>query len=197
MLQGLSVGGEYIGSIAFLAEHARPNPAGLLRQLERLHCRVGHVARLGRGGVATLAHRRPIARLGWRIAFISGTRNRVLGFWLRMGVTESPDFAGLRQAGQVAANPIADVLRRDRRDRHHHRPDRAELRRLLPAFRLAADMALADDRASTSQGTGLRQQHAVTGLVLVLIPLCAALGSRGRRRLIWRRPRAMSCCPTR
>ena len=52
---------------------------------------------------------------GWRIAFISGLAIGALGFWLRMGVTESPDFAALRQAGQVAANPIADALRRDRR----------------------------------------------------------------------------------
>jgi MHS family proline/betaine transporter-like MFS transporter len=115
MLQGLSVGGEYIGSIAFLTEHAPPNRRGLYGSWSG--CTVVLGTLLG-SGVAALASQllTPAQQhtWGWRVAFISGLVIGAAGLWLRMGVTESPDFEALHRAGRLAANPVSDALRHDR-----------------------------------------------------------------------------------
>jgi MFS transporter, MHS family, proline/betaine transporter len=116
MVQGLSVGGEYIGSIAFLAEHAPPNRRGLYGSWSGFTVVVGTL--LSSAVAAVLSQVLTDAQLhawGWRAAFVSGLAIGIVGFWLRLGVSESPDFAALRQSGQLAANPILDTLRRDRR----------------------------------------------------------------------------------
>jgi MHS family proline/betaine transporter-like MFS transporter len=116
MIQGLSVGGEYIGSIAFLAEHAPPNRRGLYGSWSGFTVVLGTL--LGSAVAALATHALTDEQLhawGWRLAFISGLVIGILGLWLRLGVAESPDFAELRSSGQLAAHPIADALRRDRR----------------------------------------------------------------------------------
>ncbi|HXY35077.1 MAG TPA: MFS transporter [Planctomycetaceae bacterium] len=116
MFQGLSVGGEYIGSIAFLTEHAPPNRRALYGSWSGFTVVLGTL--LGSGVAALTAHLLTPVQLhawGWRVAFVSGLVIGAVGLWLRMGVSESPDFAALHQAGQLAANPIVDALRRDRR----------------------------------------------------------------------------------
>jgi MHS family proline/betaine transporter-like MFS transporter len=116
MIQGLSVGGEYIGSIAFLTEHAPPNRRALYGSWSGFTVVLGTL--LGSAVAALAAHVLTESQLhawGWRAAFISGLVIGIVGFWLRLGIDESPEFAALRQAGQLAANPIADALRRDGR----------------------------------------------------------------------------------
>jgi MHS family proline/betaine transporter-like MFS transporter len=116
MAQGLSVGGEYIGSIAFLTEHAPANRRGLYGSWTGVTVVFGTLLGSAVAGLATLCLTpSQLHAWGWRVAFISGLVLGVAGFWLRLGVAESPDFAALRQTGQLAANPIAAALRRDRR----------------------------------------------------------------------------------
>jgi MHS family proline/betaine transporter-like MFS transporter len=115
MLQGLSVGGEYIGSIAFLAEHAPPNRRAFYGSWSGFTVVLGTLLGSAVAALATLAlSDTQLHAWGWRVAFISGLAIGALGFWLRLGIAESPDFAELRRTGQLAANPIADALRRDR-----------------------------------------------------------------------------------
>jgi len=115
MLQGLSVGGEYIGSIAFRAEHAPPNRRAFYGSWSGFTVVLGTLLGSAVAALATLAlSDTQLHAWGWRVAFISGLAIGALGFWLRLGIAESPDFAELRRTGQLAANPIADALRRDR-----------------------------------------------------------------------------------
>ena len=50
LMQGLSVGGEYIGSMSFLSEHAPPHRCAFLGSFSSFERGHGVVARLGRGG---------------------------------------------------------------------------------------------------------------------------------------------------
>lgn len=116
MLQGLSVGGEYIGSITFLTEHAPDNRRGLYGSWSGVSVVIGTV--LGSAAAALAARALTADQLhawGWRVAFLAGLIIGVMGFWLRMGVSESPHFTTLRDLGRRAANPIVDALRHDRR----------------------------------------------------------------------------------
>jgi MHS family proline/betaine transporter-like MFS transporter len=116
MVQGLSVGGEYIGSITFLVEHAPPGRRAFYGSWSGFTVVLGTL--LGSAVAAFATHALTESQLhawGWRVAFVSGLLIGALGLWLRMGVAESPDFAALRQTSQLAANPIADALRQDSR----------------------------------------------------------------------------------
>src|SRR5580658_6780798 len=73
MIQGLSVGGEYIGSIAFLAEHAPPNRRALYGSWSGVTVVLGTL--LGAGAAALTSALLTDAQVhawGWRLAFVSG-----------------------------------------------------------------------------------------------------------------------------
>jgi MHS family proline/betaine transporter-like MFS transporter len=114
LLQGLSVGGEYIGSMSFLAEHAPPGRRAFLGSWSGFSVVLGSL--LGSGVVALLTGVLSEAQLtawGWRLPFLGGMVIGVVGLWLRLGVEESPSFLKTREAGGLAANPLAAALRQD------------------------------------------------------------------------------------
>jgi len=114
LLQGLSVGGEYIGSMSFLAEHAPPGRRGFLGSWSSFTVVLGSL--LGSGTAALLNNLLSplqLAAWGWRVPFVCGLLIGVVGFWLRLGVQESPSFLKIQKAGELAPNPIAEALRND------------------------------------------------------------------------------------
>jgi MHS family proline/betaine transporter-like MFS transporter len=48
------------------------------------------------------------------VPFLSGLLIGLAGFWLRLGVAESPSFVKLRKTGNLASNPVAEAVRNDR-----------------------------------------------------------------------------------
>ena len=47
---------------------------------------------------------------GWRLPFLGGILIGVVGFWLRMGVDESPSFLEASAKGGLADNPIKAAI---------------------------------------------------------------------------------------
>ncbi len=84
MLQGLSVGGEYTGSLTFVVETAPPQRRGW-------HAAVaasGSIAGFVVGAVAaalvySLLPRSAVLDWGWRLPFLAGAAIALLGLWLR------------------------------------------------------------------------------------------------------------------
>jgi MHS family proline/betaine transporter-like MFS transporter len=114
LLQGLSVGGEFIGSMAFLAEHAPPDRRGFLGSWSSVSVVLGSL--LGSGAAALcngLLSEEQLASWGWRLPFLGGLLIGLGGLWLRLGVEESPTFLKLRETG-LSPNPIAETVRNDR-----------------------------------------------------------------------------------
>jgi MHS family proline/betaine transporter-like MFS transporter len=114
LLQGLSVGGEYIGSMSFLAEHAPPARRGFLGSWSAFSVVLGSL--LGSGTAALcigLLSEADLAAWGWRLPFLGGILIGLVGLWLRLGVEETPIFRNIRKAGKLAANPIAEAVRND------------------------------------------------------------------------------------
>jgi MHS family proline/betaine transporter-like MFS transporter len=115
LFQGLSVGGEYIGSMSFLAEHAPPDRRGFLGSWSSFSVVLGSL--LGSGAAALCTGLLPEAQLaawGWRVPFLAGLLIGLVGFWLRLGVEESPSFLQIQKTGNLAPNPIAEAVRNDR-----------------------------------------------------------------------------------
>jgi MHS family proline/betaine transporter-like MFS transporter len=116
LLQGLSVGGELIGSISFLAEHAPAGRRGLLGSWSFATASGGTL--IGSATAAVLeALLAPdeLARWGWRVPFLCGILVGAVGLWLRHGIDETPRFKEAVGAGDVAASPVGESLRRDGR----------------------------------------------------------------------------------
>jgi MFS transporter, MHS family, proline/betaine transporter len=112
LLQGLSVGGEYIGSMSFLAEHAPRGRRAFFGSWTSFTVILGSLLGSGTAAVlTTVLSAEQLASWGWRVPFLGGLLIGVAGFWLRMGVQESPSFISLKKSGKIAANPIGDALR--------------------------------------------------------------------------------------
>jgi MFS transporter, MHS family, proline/betaine transporter len=115
LLQGLSVGGEYVGSMSFLAEHAPPGRRAFVGSWSSFSTILGTLLGSGTAALCTgLLSEQQLAAWGWRLPFVAGILIGALGFWLRLGVAESPSFVANQKAGNLAGNPIAEALRNDR-----------------------------------------------------------------------------------
>ncbi len=106
MLQGLSVGGEYTGSIVYLAEHAPDKRRGFLTSWT-LFGAVGGIL-LGSGVSALIANvlsDAEVASWGWRIAFLSGILVGVVGLLVRRHL---PD---VEEEAERPDNPVLEAFR--------------------------------------------------------------------------------------
>ncbi len=117
LVQGLSVGGEYIGSIAFITEIAPPKRRGLWGSLTSC----GAIAGIMLGSaVATIAHHfldaQALASWGWRVPFVLGIFVGMFGLWLRQGLKETAQFEKLKESGTIQRHPLVDALTSHRRE---------------------------------------------------------------------------------
>lgn len=115
LLQGLSVGGEYVGSMSYLAEAAQPGRRGLAS----CWCNVsGGVGGLVGSALAAVLTRvltpEQVAEWGWRLPFLLSIPGGLVSWWLRQAIAESPCFTEVSHAGQVAQVPLRESLRSDR-----------------------------------------------------------------------------------
>jgi MHS family proline/betaine transporter-like MFS transporter len=111
LLQGLSVGGEYIGSMSFLSEHAPPSRRAFLGSFSSSSVILGSLLGSGIAALLTgLLAEADFLAWGWRLPFVGGILIGLVGFWLRSGVDESPSFLETRQKGGLADNPIKDAV---------------------------------------------------------------------------------------
>lgn len=112
LAQGLSVGGEFIGSCCYLVEAAPPNRRGLFGSWS-VFGTVGGML-LG-SAVATLMHGllspEQMLAWGWRLPFLGGVVVGIVGWWMRRGVRETPEFLRLQNAGRIEARPGLQALR--------------------------------------------------------------------------------------
>jgi len=93
MLQGISLGGNYSGSITFVTEHTDPKHRGLMGGFAVASCLSGIL--LGSATAAFFAQILDDSQLetfGWRVPFLLGVLICFVGFYMRRKVDESPEF---------------------------------------------------------------------------------------------------------
>ncbi len=115
LLQGLSVGGEYVGSMSFLAESASPGRRGFVSSWCNVSGGVGGLIGSALAAVITrVLSPEQVADWGWRLPFLFSIPGGLVSWWLRQSIVESPCFNEVCQAGQVARVPLQESLRGDR-----------------------------------------------------------------------------------
>ncbi|MEM8562122.1 MAG: MFS transporter [Pseudomonadota bacterium] len=91
LLQGMSVGGEYTGSITFVMEHAKPNQRGIATSWLSVGGTVGFLVGSGVGTIMTLMFTADqLSAWAWRIPFLAGAIIAIFGYLIRRDATEPP-----------------------------------------------------------------------------------------------------------
>ena len=109
ILQGLSLGGEFTGSVVMLAENAPIDRRGFVASWPELGGIVGLILGSGVGALASnVLGEAGMLAWGWRIPFLFGAVLAIFGVALRRQLAESP---ALQNLERTAGSPVVVALR--------------------------------------------------------------------------------------
>jgi MHS family proline/betaine transporter-like MFS transporter len=111
LLQGLSVGGELIGSSTYLVEVGEVNRRASSGSWSFFGAVLGNL--LGSGVAALIHHLLSDAQIdawGWRIPFLGGLAIGVVGWQMRSGLAETAEFIELQRSGKTERRPAIQSL---------------------------------------------------------------------------------------
>jgi MFS family permease len=111
ILQGIALGGEYGGAAIYVAEHAPNDKRGASTGWIQSSASFGLLAAL----LVIVATRTAVgedafAAWGWRIPFLASAVLLAISVWMRAKLAESPEFARLREEGQVSKAPLREAF---------------------------------------------------------------------------------------
>lgn len=113
ILQGIGLGGEWGGAVLMAYEYAPKAQRGFYASLPQIGLAIGLC--LASGVVALLSYTLSDADFlstGWRVAFMLSAILVGIGMWIRLNLTETPEFAAVKASNTRVAVPFFDMLRR-------------------------------------------------------------------------------------
>jgi MFS family permease len=117
LLQGFAIGGEWAGTILLPIEWGPPKRRGFIGSWPHLGFPSGlltsNLALIICGAIVG-----PAAFLdwGWRIPFLLGGLVILFGFYVRLGVLETPPFTVMLEERRIVPSPVVEVFRRNWRE---------------------------------------------------------------------------------
>jgi MHS family proline/betaine transporter-like MFS transporter len=111
IIQGLSLGGAFSGSMSYVVEHADPAARARTGSFTMLSLVLGFL--LGSLVSTTVASSMPheeFMSYGWRLPFFVGVLIGLVGFWIRNHGDESPVYIEAKESGALAENPVREVF---------------------------------------------------------------------------------------
>ena len=111
LLQGLSAGGEWGGSTAYLVEFAPEGKRGFIGSWQQVSVGGGFLLGSLSAAILTnaLSHDELVA-WGWRVPFALGIIVALLGAYLRWRLNDTPKYTEIETRGQVSAAPLVEAL---------------------------------------------------------------------------------------
>jgi MFS family permease len=112
-LQGMALGGEWAGAVLLTVEHGTDRQRGRNASFAQMGPSIGTL--IASGAIAltsALVPQEQWLEFGWRLPLLASVVLVAFGLWLRVGVTETPQFTQLQE--RVRA-PLGEVVR------HHWR----------------------------------------------------------------------------
>jgi MHS family proline/betaine transporter-like MFS transporter len=167
IIQGISVGGEFTGSIVFLAEHAPPLRRGYFAAWSQLGCVSGFLLGSAVGAlVSTILGAEAMHAWGWRVPFLLGALIAIFGIVARRHIGESPE---METKTSAAGSPVKEALR------DHWRPMLRIILLILPGsvgfymiFIYAASYLTQQMHVSTSKALDINTINLLLMLLLTL-----------------------------
>jgi MHS family proline/betaine transporter-like MFS transporter len=116
LLQGLSAGGEWGGSTAYLVEFAPPGRRGFIGSWQQVSVGAGFLlGSLSAALIAQLLSPSDVAAYGWRIPFLLGVLVGGVGAYLRWNLSDTPSFVALEERGAVSKAPLIEAFTVERK----------------------------------------------------------------------------------
>ncbi|QPQ55233.1 MHS family MFS transporter [Allosphingosinicella flava] len=109
LAQGLALGGEYGGAAVYVAEHAPRDKRGFYTSFIQASVIGGFLLSLAVVLVSG-AFVDPVQweAWGWRVPFLFSLVLLAISLWVRLKLKESPVFQAMKEAGEVARNPLRE-----------------------------------------------------------------------------------------
>jgi metabolite-proton symporter len=115
--QGLGVGGEWGGSVLMAMEWGTGSRRGFFTSWPQLGVPLGLVLSTALVGVMNaVSGKEGFLSWGWRVPFLVSVLLIGVGLYVRLRVTESPDFQRIQAEKSVVARPVLEVFRTNWRD---------------------------------------------------------------------------------
>jgi MFS transporter, MHS family, shikimate and dehydroshikimate transport protein len=109
--QGFFLGGEQSGAALMVVEHAPPGHRAWYGGWTFLGSPLGLFLGTGMFSLATALSGGAFLDWGWRVPFLFGIVLVAVGLYMRLGISESPEFQRLRGENEVRKAPLAEVMR--------------------------------------------------------------------------------------
>ena len=111
ILQGLSLGGAYSGSISYVVEHAPPEQRSTIGSVIKLSLVIGFLfGSVVSTIVASLLSEADFYSWGWRLPFFLGVGIGFVGFYIRNHGEESPVYEQAKKDGTLSESPVRDTF---------------------------------------------------------------------------------------
>ncbi|AOW90272.1 MHS family MFS transporter [Streptomyces olivaceus] len=113
LIQGLGMGGEYGGGVLMALEYSPRSRQGFFTSLVHIGTPAGVLIPVGL--VTVLDSTLPSGSYdswAWRLPFLASILLVGVGIWMRLHVTESPEFVRMREDREVQSLPVKQVLTR-------------------------------------------------------------------------------------
>ncbi|GHE75548.1 MFS transporter [Streptomyces griseoaurantiacus] len=113
LIQGLGMGGEYGGGVLMALEYSPRSRQGFFTSLVHIGTPAGVLIPVGLVSIldATLPPG-SYDSWAWRMPFLASILLVGVGLWMRLHVTESPEFVRMREDREVQSLPVKQVLTR-------------------------------------------------------------------------------------
>ncbi len=112
VFQGLSLGGEFSGSITYIVEHAPPHRRGLAGSASLVSMNLGFLfGSLIALGFVHLMPEEAFRSWGWRVPFLLGVVIGLVGMYIRSSCSESPLYEEAKAQGHLAKAPLRALFR--------------------------------------------------------------------------------------
>ncbi|MDQ2138711.1 MFS transporter [Alcaligenaceae bacterium C4P045] len=111
LAQGLAVGGEWGGAVLMAGEHASQRRKTFAASFAQLGSPAGLILSLLAFRLLTTLDEADFVSWGWRVPFLISAVLLLVGYFIRVGVNESPDFAKVLERQERAEVPAKEVLR--------------------------------------------------------------------------------------
>lgn len=117
LLQGLSAGGEWGGSTAYIVEFAPEGRRGYIGSWQQVSVGGGFLlGSLSAAFINQVLDHDAVVSWGWRIPFILGIVVGLLGAYLRWRLDDTPKYTELEEHGEVSRAPFIEAVTTYRRE---------------------------------------------------------------------------------
>lgn len=107
LLQGMSLGGEFSGSITYIVEHAPPHRRGIAGAASLVSLMLGFILGIVVvRGMMSYVGAEAFEAWGWRVPFLLGIAIGLIGFYIRHYCDESPVYTDAKQEGTLSSTPL-------------------------------------------------------------------------------------------